>query len=53
MKWMKTISQGRKGFKLLPKEQPCSQGARVKLPQGTSMFSQEKELFLFEDMIVF
>jgi len=25
MKWMKTNSQGKKGFKLFPKEQPCSQ----------------------------
>jgi hypothetical protein len=29
MKWIKKKSQGKKGFKLLPKEQPCSQRSKA------------------------
>ncbi len=32
MKWMKKKSQGKKGFKLLPKEQPCSQHKKSSSP---------------------
>jgi hypothetical protein len=49
---VKTNSQRKKRFKLLLEEQPCSQRSKLKLPLGPIMFLGDKELFLFENMIV-
>jgi hypothetical protein len=52
MKWMRTNSQNKKGFKLLPGNNHVPKGIRLKLPREATMFSREKEVLLFKDMIV-
>ncbi len=46
MKSMKTNSQGKKGFQLLPKEQPCSQKKQhLSYPEEQPHFKRKKKKF--------
>jgi len=54
MKWMKTNCQGKKGFKLFPEEQTCSQRKQgLNCPEEQPYSKRKKKKFSLKTQLLF